>query len=110
MADIELLRQQLLGMGRVVLGYSGGVDSGLLAVVGVQTLGAGRFLAVTGVSASYPGVQARAARELAVKFGIPLLELDTHELEDPRYLKNSPDRCYFCKSELWSRLGAVAAD
>ena len=110
MGNIELLRQHLLGLGRVVLGYSGGVDSGLLAVVGAQTLGAGRVLAVTGVSASYPEVQAKAARELAANFEIPLLEIDTHELEDPRYLSNSTERCYFCKSELWSRLGRVVAE
>lgn len=110
MADIERLRDHLLGLGRVVLGYSGGVDSGLLAVVGTQALGPSRFLAVTGVSASYPEVQATSAAELAARFGIPLLEIDTHELEDPRYLSNSTDRCYFCKSELWSRLGVVAAE
>jgi uncharacterized protein len=110
MADIQLLRQHLLGLGRVILGYSGGVDSGLLAVVGAQTLGPTRFLAITGVSASYPEVQAKAATELAARFQIPLREIDTHELEDPRYLSNSTERCYFCKSELWSRLGSVAAE
>jgi uncharacterized protein len=86
------------------------VDSALLAVVGSQTLGPGRFLAVTGRSASYPEVQARAAVDLARTYAIPLLEIDTHELEDARYLSNSTDRCYFCKSELWSRLGQVARE
>jgi uncharacterized protein len=110
MADIDLLRSHLTSLGRVVLGYSGGVDSALLAIVGAQTLGPTRFLAVTGRSASYPAVQAQTAVELAHRFDIPLLEIDTHELEDPRYLTNSTDRCYFCKSELWSRLGAVARE
>jgi uncharacterized protein len=110
MPDIELLRKHLLGLGRVVLGYSGGVDSSFLAVLGAQTLGAERFLAVTGVSASYPEVQSEAATDLAVRFGIPLREIDTHELEDPRYLNNSTERCYFCKSELWSRLATVVAE
>jgi uncharacterized protein len=77
-------------------------------VVGWQTLGSHRFLAVTGRSPSYPEDQARAAIELARRFDIPLLEIDTHELDDPRYLSNSTDRCYFCKSELWSRLTEMA--
>jgi uncharacterized protein len=46
--------------------------------------------------------------ELAGRFGVPLLELDTRELEDPRYLRNDTDRCYFCKAELWTRLGSLA--
>jgi pyridinium-3,5-biscarboxylic acid mononucleotide sulfurtransferase len=110
MADLEKLRTHLLGMGRVVLGYSGGVDSTLLAVVGAGTLGPERFLAVTGRSASYPEVQYQTAFELARRYDVPFLEIETHELDDPRYLQNSPDRCYFCKSELWTRLAAVARD
>jgi uncharacterized protein len=108
MTDLDLLRRHLLGLGKVLLGYSGGVDSALLAVVGTEALGAERFLAVIGRSPSYPEVQWRAAVELATRFGVPLFELDTHELEDPRYLRNDTSRCYFCKSELWGRLGEVA--
>jgi uncharacterized protein len=108
MSDLEALRRHLLGLGRVLLGYSGGVDSALLAVVGRQSLGADRFLAVIGRSASYPEVQWRSAVELARRFDVPLLEVDTAELADPRYLQNPTNRCYFCKTELWRRLGAVA--
>jgi pyridinium-3,5-biscarboxylic acid mononucleotide sulfurtransferase len=108
MTDLEQLRRHLEGFGKVLLGYSGGVDSALLAVVGSQTLGAGRFLAVIGRSPSYPDAQRRSAVELAGWFGVPLLELDTRELEDPRYLRNDTDRCYFCKAELWSRLAQIA--
>ena len=108
MADLDLLRGHLRGLGRVVLGYSGGVDSALLAVAGAQALGSAGFLAVVGRSASYPEAQWRTARHLAERFGVPLLELETHELDDPAYLRNAPDRCYFCKSELWTRLGEVA--
>jgi pyridinium-3,5-biscarboxylic acid mononucleotide sulfurtransferase len=107
MAELDKLRAHLATMGRVILGYSGGVDSGLLAVVARQALGQERFLAVIGRSASYPEVQARTAVELAHQFDVPILEVETHELEDPRYLSNSTDRCYFCKSELWVRLHAV---
>lgn len=108
MANLEILRTHLGGLGRVILGYSGGVDSAVLAVVGAQTLGPGRFLAVTGRSASYPEAQAHTGVDIAERFGIPLLEIDTHELDDPRYLSNSTERCYFCKSELWMQLHQVA--
>jgi pyridinium-3,5-biscarboxylic acid mononucleotide sulfurtransferase len=110
MSDLELLRAHLGGLGRVILGYSGGVDSALLAVVGSRVLGPDRFLAVTGRSASYPEEQARTAIELAHQFDVPLLTIDTHELDDPRYLSNSTDRCYFCKSELWTRLREAAEE
>jgi pyridinium-3,5-biscarboxylic acid mononucleotide sulfurtransferase len=108
MAELDLLRRHLLGLGKVLLGYSGGVDSALLAVVASGTLGRGRFLAVIGRSPSYPEVQWRTAVDLAARFEVPLLELDTYELSDPGYLRNATDRCYFCKSELWSRVGEVA--
>jgi uncharacterized protein len=108
MTDLDQLRRHLLGLGKVLLGYSGGVDSALLAVVGTGALGSGRFLAVIGRSASYPEAQRRTAVQLAERFGVPLLALETRELEDPRYLRNDTERCYFCKSELWSRLGEVA--
>jgi uncharacterized protein len=110
MAELAVLRDHLAGYGSMALGYSGGVDSSLLAVVGRQALGAERFLAVIGRSASYPAVQYTAALELARQFDVPLLEIDTYELNDPRYQANTPDRCYFCKSELWDRLQAVATE
>lgn len=110
MADLAILRAHLAGLGRVILGYSGGVDSALLAVVGSRALGPARFLAVTARSPSYPEAQARTAIELARRFEVPLMEVDTFELEDPRYLSNSTDRCYFCKSELWTRLRRIAEE
>ena len=88
----------------MLLGYSGGVDSALLAVVLRQELGRARMLAAIGRSASYPGVQWETARRVAERFDVPILEIDTHELEDRRYLANPTNRCFFCKTELWSRL------
>ena len=110
MPSLEALRLHLETLGRVVLGYSGGVDSALLAVVCSETLGAERFLAVTGRSASYPESQEDTATKIAQRFGVSLLAIDTHELDDPRYLRNTTERCYFCKNELWTRLGQIARE
>jgi uncharacterized protein len=110
MASVIDLEAHLATLGRVLLGYSGGVDSALLAVTGRRALGPDRFLAVIGKSDSYPAVQYQTALRLAAQFEIPLLELETHELEDPAYRANGPDRCYFCKQELWSRLARIAAE
>ena len=110
MASVTHLEAHLATFGRVLLGYSGGVDSALLAVTGLRALGPERFLAVIGKSDSYPAGQYQTALQIASQFGVPLLELDTHELEDPAYRANGPDRCYFCKQELWGRLAGVAAE
>jgi uncharacterized protein len=110
MTLVVALEAHLAGLGPVLLGYSGGVDSALLAVAGRRALGPDRFLAVIGRSASYPAAQYAAALAIARRFEVPLLETDTHELDDPRYRANAPDRCYFCKTELWSRLATVARE
>jgi len=89
---------------RVAIGFSGGVDSAYLAVVARRTLGADNVLAIIGRSASYPVEQWATARGVAQSFGIEVLELDTDELNDPRYAANPSNRCYFCKTELWSKL------
>lgn len=110
MADLAVLQGHLQGLGRVVLGYSGGVDSAFLAAVAARTLGPDRFLAVLGVSPSLSSDQADLARGLAGRLGIAFKELPTTELDDPRYRANATDRCFYCKSELWSRLVQLAAD
>lgn len=98
------LRETVRGFASALVGYSGGVDSALLAVLLRQELGRERMLAVIGRSASYPLAQWQAASDIAAQFDVPLLELETHELDDPRYRANPTNRCFFCKSELWSRL------
>lgn len=93
----------------LLLGFSGGVDSAYLACVAVEAVGPERFLAVIGRSASYPAEQWQTARDVAARAGIEVLEVDTHEMDDPRYVANPTNRCYFCKSELWSVLERVRA-
>lgn len=90
--------------GRLAIGFSGGVDSAYLAVMARRTLGEDNVLAIIGRSASYPAEQWATARGVADSFGIQVLELDTDELSDPRYAANPSNRCYFCKTELWSKL------
>ena len=110
MPSLAALQTHLASLGRVILGYSGGVDSAVLAVAATRELGPSRFLAVIGRSASYPAEQHRAALSIAARFGVPLLERETREMEDARYLANPVNRCYFCKSELWDVLGRVALE
>ena len=107
-AKREGLNEILEACESVCVGYSGGVDSVFLAKAALDVLGKDRVLAVTGRSASYPGIQHRMALECVERFGIPHLEVETDELSDPNYAANPTNRCYFCKTELWSRLGEVA--
>ena len=106
--SLTALRAHVQRFPSALLGYSGGVDSALLAVVLRQELGRDRMVAAIGKSASYPEAQWRAARDVAERFDVPLVEIDTFELEDPDYLANPTNRCFFCKTELWSRLVPAA--
>ena len=96
--------------GSVLLGFSGGVDSAYLASVASEALGPDRVLAVIGRSPSYPAEQWRVAREVADQLGLRVAEIDTDEMQDPRYVSNPSNRCYFCKTELWGKLGPVARE
>jgi pyridinium-3,5-biscarboxylic acid mononucleotide sulfurtransferase len=104
----ELIRW-LQAQQSLLLGFSGGVDSAYLACVAIEAVGSERFLAVIGRSASYPAEQWQTARDVAARAGISVLEVDTHEMDDPRYVANPVNRCYFCKTELWSVLERVRA-
>src|SRR5438105_3106928 len=95
---------------RIAIGYSGGVDSAYLAAVAVEAVEAANVLAVIGRSASYPDVQWKMARAVADGLGLAVEEIETGELDDPRYAANPTNRCYFCKTELWSRVVPFARE
>ena len=111
---LQAKRQHLIRLlheyGSVLVGYSGGVDSVLLARVAVDVLGRDHVLAVTGKSESLASWMEDVAREVAERHSIPWLEVATREIEDPRYAANPSNRCFFCKSELWDRLGEIARE
>jgi uncharacterized protein len=93
----------------LLVGYSGGVDSALLAVVARHVLGRDRSLAVIGVSDSLASGQHQQAVATARAFDLNLVEVSTGELDDPDYAANPRNRCYFCKRTLWAHLTGVAA-
>jgi pyridinium-3,5-biscarboxylic acid mononucleotide sulfurtransferase len=105
---LDGLRALLRGFGRVAVAYSGGVDSTLVLKVAHDELGE-NAIGLTAVSASMPHYERGAADDVAQQIGARVLWIQTHEDQDDRYLENPPDRCYFCKTDVYDELIQAAA-
>src|SRR5271165_5874355 len=100
-AKAQRLREQLRGLGRLLVAYSGGVDSSFLAWAAHREMGE-NMLAVLADSPSLARSQMRDAVAFAQEQGIPLTVIQTEEMERPEYRQNDASRCFFCKDELFT--------
>ena len=108
-AQVDGLVAVLQSHTRILVAYSGGVDSTLVLRVAVFALGPEHVLGVLADSPSLARREKHEAEAMAQAMGARMRILDTHELDDPRYASNPLNRCYFCKSELYTRLHSLAA-
>jgi uncharacterized protein len=105
---VKKLKKILQDMGKVLIAYSGGVDSTFLLKVAVDTLGRENVLAVTAKSPTYQAAELRCAAKNAKEIGSRHLVIATNEFKNARFMLDPPDRCYYCKDELFGQLKKIA--
>ncbi|MCP2605279.1 ATP-dependent sacrificial sulfur transferase LarE [Candidatus Aminicenantes bacterium AH-873-B07] len=101
------LKKILNEMGSILIAYSGGVDSSFLLKVAKEVLG-DNVLAVTACSETYPAEEVEEAKKIAQEIGAKHIIIKTEELKNPKFSDNPPERCYYCKIELFSKLKEIA--
>ncbi|MCX5751497.1 MAG: ATP-dependent sacrificial sulfur transferase LarE [Candidatus Saganbacteria bacterium] len=107
---LQKLKKILKGYRSVLVAFSGGVDSTFLLKVALDVLGPQNVLAVIASSETYPKEECQTAKKIAKKLGAHYLEIKTDEFKDQRFISNPPERCFFCKMELFSKLKKVAKE
>ncbi|MEX0768492.1 MAG: hypothetical protein WD029_08485, partial [Microthrixaceae bacterium] len=108
--DEQNLHASLENLSSVVIAFSGGVDSALLAYAALQVLGADRVLAVTAVSDSLAQGELEHCSSTAKNWGLPWASVSTEEFTNPDYIANQSDRCFWCKDALMTALAPLAAE
>lgn len=103
------LLAQFAGLSGAVVAFSGGVDSSLVLAAATRALGPDRVVAVTATSPTYVYEELAAAAEVAASLGVEHVVVETREFDDPRFVENSRERCYWCKAGLLDELARVAA-
>ena len=110
--ELDVKRNKLYAildeLSSVAVAYSGGVDSTYLLAACLEVLGPGKVLAVTADSPTYPAGEKAGAQRMAQQLRVRLCIINTRELDDPRFASNPPDRCYYCKAELFEEIWAIA--
>lgn len=105
---LQRLQEMIRRSSRVLVAFSGGVDSTLLLKIAIDVLGRENVLAVTADSPSVPRHELAEAKKLTAQIGAEHLIVETQELDDPRYVRNPPDRCYYCRLDLFRKLNDLA--